>query len=72
MVFSACLVTFFAKVLRPAEAPAPGSDAFEVVWPTFRLRPPTSAASPELRLKVTEELRWAYASPEQRTHIASI
>lgn len=56
-VFSVCPVTIFANVLRPAEAPAPGKGAFAIVRTTFRLRTPMSAASSELRLKITEEPR---------------
>ncbi len=56
-VFSVCPVTIFANVLRPAGAPAQVNGAFAVVRTTFRLRTPMSAASSELRLKITEEIR---------------
>ncbi|OUL09912.1 hypothetical protein B0533_00655 [Sedimentibacter sp. SX930] len=56
-VFFDCPVTFFLKGLWPAGALPPVNGAFAVVRSTFRWRPPMSEASPELRLKITEELR---------------
>lgn len=54
MMSDYCLCGGFESAGR---TPTPVSGAFAVVRPKFRWRPPTSAASPELRLKITEGLR---------------
>lgn len=51
--FFSSAVIFFAGLLKPL---------------TFRLRPPVSAASQEVRLKVTGDLRRGYPSPELPTY----